>query len=75
LGTGLPFKFHLSDFIDGTDKDDQEIEFDWGRYQKKLGVYIKELAVDRYRQAMIAREGRDNVLDYDFYPSHSPVSQ
>jgi len=61
--------------MDVTDKDDQEIEFDWGRYQRKLGVYIKELAVDRYRRVMFAREGRDNVLDHDFYPSPSSVSQ
>jgi len=72
----LFFKFHLSDFIDVTNKDDdQEIEFDWEGYQRNLGVYIKELAVDRYLRAMIAREGRDNVLDHDFYPSPSPVSQ
>ena len=68
------FKFHLSDFIDVTNKDDREIEFDWEGYQRNLGGYIKELAVDRYLRAMIAREGRD-VLDHDFYPSPSPVSQ
>ena len=56
-------KFHFSDFIDVTNEDDQEIEFDWGRYQRNLGDYIKELAADRYRRVKLAREGLDNVLE------------
>ncbi|CAZ85991.1 unnamed protein product [Tuber melanosporum] len=61
--------FHLCDFLDVSFEENHHIGFDWGLFHRKLGTYIRQLAVERCVQALEAREGRANVLDRDFQPS------
>ncbi|CUS08190.1 unnamed protein product [Tuber aestivum] len=63
--------FWMSDFIDIPPEDDQPILCKWGNFLNNLGRYIRELAADRCRRALIDREGRMNILDRDYQPSHS----
>jgi hypothetical protein len=61
--------FHLCDFMDVSSAENHYVGFDWGLFHRKLGTYIRELAVERCGKALEAREGRANVLDHNFQPS------
>ncbi|PWW73772.1 hypothetical protein C7212DRAFT_353694 [Tuber magnatum] len=61
--------FHLSDFLDVSFEEDHHVPFDWGLFHRKLGTYIRELAVDRCGEVLEAREGRTDILDRNYQPS------
>ncbi|CUS10111.1 unnamed protein product [Tuber aestivum] len=61
--------FHLSDVMDVSFEENHHVRFDLGLFHRKLGAYIRELAVEQCGAALEAREGRANVLDRDFQPS------
>ncbi|KAG0634288.1 hypothetical protein HOY80DRAFT_1060660 [Tuber brumale] len=60
-------KFRLSEFLDVAHECDREISFRWGRYSNKLGSNIRELAANRYRRALMFREGRIRI-NRDYQP-------
>ncbi|PUU73530.1 hypothetical protein B9Z19DRAFT_1135038 [Tuber borchii] len=57
---------YLSELIDIDEEHDEEIYFDWVNFLETLKETIKEMAVDRYVEALDDAEERANGVDKDY---------